>query len=128
MIETPPDTEPNLAEMTKRVVWRLMTIFQNRTELLMVELQEERERLRMIIFLAVGIAVLGFLGGITVTAVIALAAGDHALAALIILAAIYICGAMFFYIKLARLMHDWESFSATRDQLEKDRACLKNRN
>jgi uncharacterized membrane protein YqjE len=128
-METPPDTDTNLVEATKRFVWRLMTVFQNRSELLMVELQEERERLRTIIFLAAGIAVLGFLGGITLTAVIALAAGaEHALAALIILAAIYICGAMFFYIKLSRLLNDWESFSGTRDQLEKDREWLKNRN
>lgn len=128
-METPPDTDSNLVEATKRFVWRLTAVFQNRSELLMLELQEERERLRTIIFLAAGIAVLGFLGGITLTAVIALAAGPaHALAALIILAAVYICGAMFFYIKLSRLLDNWESFSATRNQLEKDREWLKNRN
>jgi uncharacterized membrane protein YqjE len=105
-----------------------MTIFQNRSELLMVELQEERERLRAIIFLVAGIAVLGFLGGITLTVLIALTVGKYALEALFILTAIYLCGAMFLYIKLARLLHDHESFSATRDQLDKDREWLKNRN
>lgn len=94
----------------------------------MVELQEERQRFRTIIFLVAGIAVLGFLGGITLTVLIALAVGKNFLTALIVLTALYLCGAMFLYIKLSRLMDNWESFSATRDQLEKDREWLKNRN
>ena len=123
-METPPETDSNLAGATKRVIWRLLAIFHNRTELLMIEIQEERERARIIVFLAAAIAVLGLLGGITLTAVIACAAGPHMLVALIILAAVYLAGAIFFYFKLMGLQRDWESLSSTREQLEKDRKCF----
>lgn len=123
-MEIPPETEFNLAGTTKRVAWRLLAICHNRADLLMVEIQEERERARTIIFLAAGVAVLGLLAGITITALIACAAGSHVVLALIILAVIYICGAAFFYFKLSNIQKDWEPLSGTREQLEKDRECF----
>jgi uncharacterized membrane protein YqjE len=123
-MEAPPETDPNLADATKRVAWRLLATCHNRAELLLVEIQEERERLRMIIFLAAGAGILGLLAGITLTAVIVCAAGAYRLPALVLLAILYTGGAVLFYIKLTRLQRDWESFSDTRDQLEKDRKCF----
>jgi uncharacterized membrane protein YqjE len=123
-METPPETEFNLAGATKRVAWRLLAICHNRADLLMVEIQEERERAQMIVFLASAIAVLGLLAGITITALIACAAGSHVVLALIIMSVIYTCGAVFFYLKLSNIQKDWESLSGTRDQLEKDRECF----
>jgi uncharacterized membrane protein YqjE len=123
-METPPETEADLAGAAKRVAWRLLAICHNRAELLMVEMQEERERARVIVFLAAAVAVLGLLAGITVTAVIACAAGSHIFTALIILAILYTVGAVFFYLKLAQLKRDWETLPGTREQLEKDRECF----
>jgi uncharacterized membrane protein YqjE len=123
-METPPETDPDLAGTTKRVAWRLLAIGHNRAELLMVEMQEERERARAIVILASAIAVLGLLAGITITALIVCAAGTHMLAALITLAIIYSIGAVFFYLKLMQMQQEWEPLAGTRDQLQKDRECL----
>jgi uncharacterized membrane protein YqjE len=123
-METPPETDPDLAGTTKRVAWRLLAICHNRAELLMVEMQEERERARTIIILASAIAVLGLLAGITITALIVCCAGPHILAALIILAVLYSAGAVFFYLKLTQMQQDWEPLSGTREQLQKDRECF----
>lgn len=90
----------------------------------MVEIQEERERARKMIVLAAIGGVLGLLGGITLTAVIVVAAKPHYLGALAALAILYLCGALGLYFKVARLLHDWESVPGTRDQLQKDRECL----
>jgi uncharacterized membrane protein YqjE len=123
-METPPETDPDLAGATKRVAWRLLAICHNRAELLMIEMQEERERARGIIILASAVAALGLLAGGTITALIVCAAGIHMLAALIILAVLYTGGAVFFYLKLTQLQKDWEPLSGTREQLEKDRECF----
>lgn len=101
-----------------------MAIGHNRLELLMVEIQEERERARIIISLAAAMIVLGLLAGITITAVVACAAGTHYLIALIILAVLYSGGALLLYFKLTKIKQEWELLSGTREQLEKDRACL----
>lgn len=119
-----PETGPDLGNATKSIVRRLIAIFHNRAELLVVEIQEERERAQTMVFLAAGIGILGLLGGMTLTAVIALAAGVHYLAALVVLTVLYLGGAAFFSIKLVRLSRDWEPFSHTRDQLQKDHECF----
>lgn len=113
-----------MAGASKRVAWRLLAICHNRAELLMVEIQEERERARMMVFLASAVAVLGLLAGITITALIAYAARDHMLIALAILAIVYTGAAAFFYFKLAGIQENWESLSGTREELEKDRQCF----
>jgi uncharacterized membrane protein YqjE len=123
-METPPETDPDLAGTTKRVAWRLLAICHNRAELVMVEMQEERERARAMIILASAVAVLGLLVGITITALIACAAGNHIFAALVILTLVYTGAAVFFYLKLAQLQRDWEPLAGTREQLQKDRECF----
>jgi uncharacterized membrane protein YqjE len=123
-METPAETNPGLTGSAKRVAWRLLAICNNRAELLMVEIQEERERALLVVRLVSAVAVLGLLAGITVTAVIACAAGTHLLTALIVLAVIYIAGTVFFLLKLVQLQRNWEALSSMRDQLQKDRECL----
>lgn len=123
-MEPPPETDSNLADATRRVAWRLMAIGHNRAELLMVEMQEERERARVLLFLGAGLAMFGLLAGITITALIACAAGAHILIALIVLASVYLAGTLFFGFKLVQLTKDWETLPGTREQLEKDRECF----
>jgi uncharacterized membrane protein YqjE len=123
-METPPETDPDLTGATKRVAWRLLAICHNRAELLMVEMQEERERVRGMIILASAIAVLGLLAGVTITALVVCLAGPHMLLALIILAILYTGGATFLYLKLSQMQEDWEPLAGTREQLQKDRECF----
>jgi uncharacterized membrane protein YqjE len=123
-METPSNHNSGLIDATKRVTWRLLAMFHNRVELLMVEIQEERQRALRAVLMATAAAFLSLLAGMTVTAVIACAAGTHMLTALIIMAIVYIAGTVFFLLKLARMQRNWDALSSTRDQLQKDRECL----
>ena len=59
-----------LAASSKHFARRLLTIGENRLELLMVEVQEERERLLRAILLALGVAAFGLLAGVALTGAI----------------------------------------------------------
>lgn len=123
-MDTLPETNANLAGTVKRVLWRLMAVGQNRAELLMVELQEERARAQVIIFLGAGVAAFGLLATLTLTALIVCAFANHLLLVLGLLTAFYGIGAVCFYVKLLRMLSRWETFTGTREQFERDHECL----
>jgi uncharacterized membrane protein YqjE len=123
-MDTPPDTDAHLAGALKRMLWRLMAVGHNRAELLVVEALEERARAQMAIFLGAGLALFVALATLLVTAVIVCIFVAHLLLALGVLAAFYCIGAVFFYVKLSRMLRRWETFTETREQFERDRECL----
>ena len=118
----------NLAEIaatSKRVAGRLITTGENRLELLMVEVQEERERLLHAFLLALGVAAFGLLAGLTLTAVIVVLLWAYApVAALLILTGLYGAAGVCLCRRLTGRLRDWQTLSATLDQLRKDHACL----
>ena len=114
-----------LAAASKQFARRLLTIGENRIELLTVEVQEERERLLHAILLALGVAALGLVAGITLTAaIVVLLWAWSPVAVLLALTGLYGVAAICLYLKLAGLLRDWQTLSASLDQLRKDRACL----
>ena len=114
-----------LAATSKHFVRRLATIGENRLELLAVEVQEERERLLHAFLLALGVAAFGLLAGMTLTAAIAVWLWTWSpVAVLLILTGIYGTAGIFLYQQFTRLLRDWQTLSASLDQLQKDRACL----
>ncbi len=118
-------TSGQLVDASKRVGRRLLAMGENRFELLMVEVQEERERLLRAILLALGVAAFGLLAGVVLTATVVVALWELSrMAALLVLTLLYGAGAFSFYLRLLRLLHDWQNLPATRDQLRKDRQCL----
>jgi uncharacterized membrane protein YqjE len=121
-----PAGTSHLLETSKRLARRLCTIGENRIELFMVELQEERERLFRAILLALGAAVFGLLAAITLTAgVVVLFWHCSPLAVLLSLTVLYAAAAALLYWRLNSLLLNWRSLSATLDQLQKDRAALR---
>ena len=117
----------DLAATSKRFAGRLITTGENRLELLMVEVQEERERLVHALLLALGAAALGLLGAITFTAAIVILFWKFApVVVLGVLTILYATFAIYLHRRLSVLLRDWKSFPATLDQLRKDRACLEN--
>ena len=118
----------NLAQLgthSKRLAKRLLAIGENRLELLMVEVQEERVRLLRAILLALGVAALAFLAGVALTGTIVVLFWDFSpVAVLLTLTGLYGAGAACLYRRLTMLLRDWENLPATLDQLKKDRACL----
>jgi uncharacterized membrane protein YqjE len=124
-MESPADTVPHLADASKRLAQRALVICENRIELLMVEVQEERERILHAIWLALGAAAFGLLAGVGLTAVVAVAFWPWSpIAALLILTALYTLAGALLYARLARLQRDWQTLPTTLDQLRKDRECL----
>ena len=114
-----------MADLSSRMAHWLFVTLENRLQLLLVEVQEERERILRAVWLALGTAVFGLLAGIAVTVAIIMALWGHSpLMAVLALAAIYGIGAALFYAKLSRLQRDWQTLSGTIEQLKKDRECL----
>ena len=124
-METAIDSLGHLAATSKHVARLLLTIGENRLELLMVALQEERELLLRGILMAFGVVAFGLLAGITVTAAMVVEFWAYSpLAVLLILAGLYGAAGFCLYRRLARRMRDWQVLSSSLDQLRKDRACL----
>jgi uncharacterized membrane protein YqjE len=114
-----------LGTTSKTFARRLLTIGENRLELLTVEVQEERERLLRAFLLALGVAAFGLLAGLTLTAAIAVLLWDWSpLAVLLILTGLYGAAGIILYRRLIGVMRNWQTLSASLDQLRKDRACL----
>jgi len=113
-----------LATTSKHFARRLLTIGENRLELLAVEVQEERERHLQAILLAFGVAAFGLLAGLTLTAAIVVWLWAWPVAVLLTLSCLYGVAAVFLYRRLTGLLRDWQTLSASLDQLRKDRACL----
>ena len=124
-MQTSSDNGLPLGDATKRIAQRLFVIVENRLQLLMVEAQEERERVLLAILLALCTAVFGLLAGVTLTVVIAVALWEHShIIALLVLGVIYTIAAVVFYGRLFRLQRDWQTLPGTLEQLKKDRQCL----
>ncbi|MEY4917034.1 MAG: hypothetical protein RL616_947 [Verrucomicrobiota bacterium] len=124
-METSTASFNQLATTSKQFVRRLATIGENRLELLAVEVQEERERILLAFLLALGVAAFGLLAGITLTAAIAVWLWTWSpLGVLAILTILYAAAGFFLYQRLTGLMRDWQTLSASLEQLRKDRACL----
>ena len=114
-----------LASTSKHFARRLLTIGENRLELLTVEVQEERERLLHAFLLALGVATFGLLAGLTLTAaIVVLLWTCSPLAVLLTLTGLYGAACICLCRRLTRRLRDWQTLSASLDQLRKDRACL----
>ena len=69
-------------------------------------------------WLGLATAVFGLLAGITLTMVVAVAFRDHSpVIALLVLMAVYVIMALLFCVRLISMQRDWQTLSATIDQL-----------
>lgn len=124
-MEEPTVSLGQLATTSKMLARRLLTIGENRLELLTVEVQEERERLLHAFLLALGVATFGLLAGLTLTAAIAVLLWAWSpLVVLLILTGLYAAAGICLYWRLIGVMRNWQTLSASLDQLRKDRASL----
>jgi uncharacterized membrane protein YqjE len=114
-----------LAATSRHFARRLLTIGENRLELLAVEVQEEREHLLHAFLLALGVAAFGLLAAMTLTAAIIYSLwNDSPLAVLLALTVVYGAIAIGLCLRLKILLRDWQTLSASLEQLRKDRADL----
>ena len=114
-----------LAANSKELARRLLTIGENRLELLTLEVQEERERLLHAFLLALGVVAFGLLAGLTLTtAIVALLWAYSPVVVLLILTVLYGAAGVCLSQRLHQLLADWQMLSSSLEQLRKDRACL----
>ncbi len=113
-----------LGTTSKTFARRLLTIGENRLELLTVEVQEERERLLHAFLLALGVATFGLLAGLALTAALVVWLWAWPVTVLLTLTGLYGAAGICLYRRLIGVMRNWQTLSASLDQLRKDRACL----
>jgi uncharacterized membrane protein YqjE len=110
---------------SKRLAKTALEMGENRLQLLLLELEEERDRVLKAIILALGVFAFGLLAGIALTIVIILAFWNlHPICAASVLTAVYAGIALVLNSRLTQLRHEWVSFSASVSQLKKDVSCL----
>ena len=110
---------------SRQVVRRLLTIGENRLELLAVEVREEREHLLHALLLLLGVAAFGMLASFTLTAaLVVLLWAWSPVTVLLTLTVFYVAAALWLYRRLSGLLREWQTLSASLDQLRKDRICL----
>ncbi|MDZ4198443.1 MAG: hypothetical protein U1E27_04065 [Kiritimatiellia bacterium] len=105
-----------------RLVW---AIGENRMELLMAAVQEERERSLHAILLTLMIAGFGFLAGISLSAVlVVLGWAISPVGVLIALSVVHGAIGFALYRRLIRFMQEWQFLGVLRDQIRADGAAL----
>jgi uncharacterized membrane protein YqjE len=125
-MDSASDSAHHLADASKRLAHQTLVICENRIQLLLLEIQEERDRIFRAFWLSLGVAIFVLLAGVALTALITVACWNWSpVAALSILVVLYGGLAAFLYAQLVRLRREWDSFSATFNELRKDRECLK---
>jgi uncharacterized membrane protein YqjE len=120
--------ETPLAEfktVSRRLAKRFVDVGENRLRLLLLEVEEERERLIQAFLLGLGIMAFSLLAGVAFTVVVLLLFWAQApVLAMSVLTLVYLSIAVFLALRLARLRRDWEAFSASLAQIRKDCSCL----
>lgn len=113
-----------LAAISRHFGHLLLTIGENRLELLTVELQEERDRILHAILFALAAAALALLAGATLTAAIVVLLWPFThVGALLALTVIYAVGGYSLSRRVTGFLHR-TPFPDSVDQIRKDRACL----
>jgi len=114
-----------LAHASRNFVRRLMATGENRVELLLLEIHEERQKLLQSLLLALAAAAFGLLAGVALTGVIVVLFWQSSpLIALIVLTLLYAVTAGALCVRLNALQQNWRSLQGTMDQLKKDRVAL----
>lgn len=117
---------PGLSSSARRLFHRLALIAENRFQLLLVEVEEERDRLLGAVFLALATATLGLLGIILWTGALVMYLWQYGpLMTLIGLGALYVAIALALCLKLVTMLRNHKAMAATLEELRKDRECLK---
>ncbi len=113
----------------KRICDTLLATAQNRVELFAVELQEEKCRLIEAILCAAAVAVLGMLTLTLATFTLVILFWENGrFVALISLSLVYLVGTLLAWRALKTRLNSGSAFTATIDELKKDRSCLNDQN
>ena len=124
-MDTSPEPSPGLFSAVRRLLNTALAGVENRIELFLVELREERFRVCDVLLLGCAGAVLGFMALLTVTVTLVVIFWDSArVIVLVALSAGYSLATIGILWRLKVRLRNWSSFAATLEEIKKDRACL----
>ena len=124
-MDTSTEPGPGVFSSVKRLLDAALAGLENRVELFLVELREERFRVFEVLLLGCVVGVLGFMALLTVTVTLVVIFWDTARVPVLIgLSVLYVLSTAAVLWRLRVRLRNWSSFSATLDELKKDRACL----
>jgi uncharacterized membrane protein YqjE len=127
-MEEKDEVPPSLPETLRRLGAGILAIFQNRLELLFVELHEDRIRLVETLLLVVAVVALGlFTALLAAAAIIVLVWSELHVTGLFILSAVGLVATLLAGWRLNVRLKNWPILPGTLEQLKKDRECLENK-
>jgi uncharacterized membrane protein YqjE len=128
-MEEPGESTPGFFASLGRLLKTLLAIAENRLELLLVELREERWRFFDALLLAGMVLILATMTLMAATiAFVVLCVKADRLDLVIALVLLYLAGTIFSFWRLRNRLKKWAPFSATLAELKKDKACLDEKN
>lgn len=128
MDEKPPGEDGILSSIV-RMFDTLREVGENRVELFLVEVQEQRIRLfDALLLLAAGIVCVTMLLVMVTFTLVVVFWDTHRLLVLSLLLAAYAGATVLVLVTLRSRLRQWRAFSATLAQLKKDSACFKKPN
>ena len=124
-MDTSSEPSPGLFSAVRGLLNTALAGVENRIELFLVELREERFRVFEVLLLGCAAALLGFMALLTVTVTLVVIFWDSArVPVLVALSVCYSLATIGILWRLKVRLRNWSSFSATLEELKKDRACL----
>jgi len=115
-----------LLETLRQMGVTILAILQNRLELLLVELEEERLRLFNALLLAAAIIALGFMTlALATAALVVVAWSEFGVMGLLTLCGLSLVSTLLACWLLRVRLKNWSFLSHTLAELKKDRVCLK---
>jgi uncharacterized membrane protein YqjE len=108
----------------RRVLDTVLAILQNRLELMMIELNEEKSRLISVVIWAAALLFLAFMGIVALMLTVVMLLWDHALIVLGSFTGVFLLGALVSFLMIKKKIKGSIPFSETIAQLKKDRAWL----
>ncbi len=127
-MEPPADKEAGLFTSVKRLLATALAVAHNRLELVLVEAREQRLLAFEALFWVAVVAVCGFMAlALFTVAAVVLFWEEHRLAVLLALGGFYLLATIGAFLRLRHRLNHWPFFSASLDELKKDKACLEDK-
>ena len=128
-MKEPGESTPGLFASLGRLLGTVLAMAQNRVELLLVELREERWRFFDAVLLVGVVLILGTMTLMSATiAIVIVCVQAERLDLVVALVLLYLAGTVIAVWRLRTRLKNWAPFSATLAELKKDKACLDEKN
>ncbi len=120
-----PEPSPSTAATLGRLGRVVLATLSNRAELLLVEAQEEGQRLLQATLIVACLIVTSALTLVLLNLTIVVIFWEHRIATLVILSLLHLIASLAGFFQLRRFLRQWQAFSGTLGELRKDRECLR---